>query len=169
MKLRLKVNEAKSAVARPEERKFLGLQHLERRERAAHRAKSTRQIQGANPGNDVPDTGTQSVADNRGAGAIPRRVASATSASAKRPGCSQIWRRGSAEDYAHIFGGSGGTGTTASKNCAVVAYRSSEQRSPPVHQRDSGGCQDTRRSKRPCATTTSIQSVFPNSMFRHSA
>ena len=28
-KLRVKVNEAKSAVARPEERKFLGLQHLE--------------------------------------------------------------------------------------------------------------------------------------------
>jgi len=28
-KLRLKVNEAKSAVARPEERKFPGVQHLE--------------------------------------------------------------------------------------------------------------------------------------------
>ncbi|MER8383027.1 hypothetical protein [Mesorhizobium sp. M1399] len=39
-KLRLKVNEAKSAVARQEERKFLGFSISN----AAHRAKSSRQI-----------------------------------------------------------------------------------------------------------------------------
>lgn len=34
----------------------------------------------------------------------------------------------------------------------------------PVHRRDSGACQDTRRSNRPCATTTSSRSVSPVSM-----
>jgi len=48
--------------------------------------------------------------------------------------------RGSAEDYARIFGGSGRTGTTASMNCAVVAYPSSMRRSPPVRRPVSGAC-----------------------------
>ena len=59
-----------------------------------------------------------------------------------------------------------GTGTTASKNCAVVAYQCSEQRLPPVRRRGSGACQDIRRSKRPCATITSIYSVCPDFTFR---
>jgi hypothetical protein len=42
---------------------------------------------------------------------------------------------------------------------AGVAYRSSVQRSPPVRRRGSGACPDTRRSNRPCATTTSTHSV----------
>jgi RNA-directed DNA polymerase len=43
-RLKLKVNEAKSAVARPEERKFLGFA-------------GSRQVQSADPGNHPPDTG----------------------------------------------------------------------------------------------------------------
>ena len=70
---------------------------------------------------------------------------------------------GSAEDYARIFGGSGRTGAIASKNCAVVACQSSMQRSPPVRRRGSGACLDTRRSNKPCATTISTHSVFPDS------
>ncbi len=42
-----------------------------------------------------------------------------TSASARPRGCSRTWKRGSAEDRARIFGGSGGTGTTASRNKAI--------------------------------------------------
>src|SRR5207248_5302920 len=57
----------------------------------------------------------------------------------------------------------GRTGAIASKNCAVVACQSSMQRSPPVHRRDSGACPDTRRSNKPCATTISTHSVFPDS------
>src|SRR6516165_5792386 len=87
----------------------------------------------------------------------------ATSASARPRVCSPTWKRGSAEDYARIFGGSGRTGTTASMNCAVVAYRSSMQRSPPVRRPASGACPDIRRSNRPCAITTSTHSVFPDS------
>lgn len=66
-----------------------------------------------------------------------------------------------AEDYACIFGGNGGTGTTATRNCAVVACQSSGPRLLPVHRRDSGACQDIRRSNRPCATTPSSRSVSP--------
>jgi hypothetical protein len=78
--------------------------------------------------------------------------------------CSRTWKRGSAEDYARIFGGSGRTGTTASTNCAVAAYRSSMQRSLPVRQRGSGACQDTRRSNKHCPTATSTRSASPDSM-----
>src|SRR6266404_7613372 len=88
----------------------------------------------------------------------------ATSASARPLACSRTWKRGSAEDYALIFGGSGRTGPIASKNCAVMACQSSMQRSPPVHRRGSGACPDTRRSNKRCATTTSTHSVCPDSL-----
>src|SRR5208337_3967448 len=88
----------------------------------------------------------------------------ATSASARPHVYSPTWKRGSAEDYARIFGGSGGTGTTASTNCAVAAYPSSMQRLPLVRRRGSGACPDTRRSNKPCATTISTHSVSPVSM-----
>jgi hypothetical protein len=50
-------------------------------------------------------------------------------------------------------------------NCAVVAYQSSMQRLPPVRRSGSGACRDTRRSNRPCATTTSTRSVALDFMF----
>jgi RNA-directed DNA polymerase len=56
-KLRLKVNQAKSAAARPEAAQVLRVQHLERRERAAHRAASAGQVQDAGPGDHPPDRG----------------------------------------------------------------------------------------------------------------
>ena len=57
-KLRLKVNQSKSAVARPEARQFLGFTHLERRQRTAHRACHARNpVQDADPGDHPPDTG----------------------------------------------------------------------------------------------------------------
>jgi hypothetical protein len=52
-----------------------GLQHLERRGRAAYRAKGARHIQDADPGADLPDTRAQSDVDYRGTDAIPHRVA----------------------------------------------------------------------------------------------
>jgi hypothetical protein len=45
-----------------------------------------------------------------------------------------------------------------------LAYRSSMQRSPPVRRRGSGACQDTPRSNKPYATTTSTHSVSPDCM-----
>jgi hypothetical protein len=93
-------------------------------------------------------------------------VGAATSASARLLACLRTSKRGPAEDCAHIFGGSGGMGTTASTNCAAVACHSSEQRLRPVHRPASGVCQDTRRSKRPCATTTLIHLASPDSTFR---
>ena len=74
-RLRLKVNEAKSAVARPEERKFLGFSISNDGSRAAHRAKGARQIQGADPRHHTSDTGVQSATVDQRAEAIHRRMA----------------------------------------------------------------------------------------------
>src|SRR5712672_2612538 len=52
-----------------------GVQYLERRERAAHRAKSSRQIQDASSGHDPPNTGDQPTAAARRPDAIPHRMA----------------------------------------------------------------------------------------------
>ena len=86
-------------------------------------------------------------------------------ASARPHGCSPTWRHGSAEGYVRIFGGNGKMAPTASSNCGAVACRSSTRRLPPARRPDSGACQDTRRSNRPCATRFSTASVFPDSMF----
>ena len=162
-KLRLKVNEAKSAVARPEERKFLGF--------SISNDGGERRI--APKALDKFKTQIRDMTRRTRGISLPQLIEEltpyligwrATSASARPHGCSPTWKRGFAEDYARIFGGSGRTGTTASTNCAVAAYRSSMQRSPPVRRRGFGACPDTRRSNRPCATTTSTLSVFSDSM-----
>src|SRR5208337_843699 len=87
----------------------------------------------------------------------------ATSASARLRESSRTSKRGSVEDCVCIFGGSGEPGKTASKNCAIVAYRSSMQRWRQARPRASGECQDTRRSNRRCATAISTRSVSPES------
>ena len=63
-KLRLKVNESKSAVARPEERKFLGFSISKTAANGASR-RSRVTVQGAYPGTDVPDAGGEFGADGR--------------------------------------------------------------------------------------------------------
>ena len=66
---------------------------------------------------------------------------------------------------AYLWPDSGRTGTIVSTNCGAEACRSSTQRLPPVRRQDSGACQYTRRSNRPCATTTSTRSVSLDFMF----
>ena len=74
-KLRLTVNEAKSAVARPEERKFLGFSisndGSERRIAPKALDKFKMQIRDLDP----PDTGDKFAAVDRGPHAIPHRMA----------------------------------------------------------------------------------------------
>ena len=162
-KLRLKVNEAKSAVARPEERSFLGLSisndGSERRiaPKALNKFKTrirdrTRRTRGLSLPQLIEQLAPYLIGWRGYFGFCQTRVCSCTS------------KRGSAEDYVRIFGGSGGTGEIASKNCAVVACQSSMRRSPPVRRRVSGACPATRRSNRRCATTLSTHSVSPDSM-----
>ena len=74
-KLRLKVNETKSAVARPEERKFLGFSIANDGSERRIAPNSSRQVQGADPGYDPPDPGDQPAADGHGPRAIPSRLA----------------------------------------------------------------------------------------------
>src|SRR6476469_10122596 len=73
-KLRLTVNEAKSAVARPEERKFLGFSISNDGSERRIAPKAPDKFK-AGPGPDPPDTGDQSAAVDRGPHAIPHRMA----------------------------------------------------------------------------------------------
>src|SRR5262245_3425798 len=165
-KLRLKVNETKSAVARPEERKFLGFSipndGSERRiaPKALDKFKTqirdlTRRTRGISLPQLIEDLTPYLIGWRGYFGFCQTRPLA----------CSRTWKRGSVEDYARIFGGSGRPGAIASQNCAVVACQSPMQRSPPVHRRGSGACPDTRRSNRRCATRISTVSVFPASTF----
>ncbi|MER8549418.1 reverse transcriptase domain-containing protein [Mesorhizobium sp. M1169] len=157
-KLRLKVNEAKSAVARPEERKSLGFSisndGSERRiaPKALDKFKAlirdmTRRTRGVSLPQLVKELKPYLVGWRGYFGfcQTPRVLRHL-----------EAWIRRRLRMY---LGGNGGTGTTGSRNCAVMAYQSSELRLPPDHRRDSGACQDTRRSNRPCATITSSPSV----------
>ena len=66
-KLKLKVNEQKSAVARPWERKFLGFSFTRRRHtKTADCAESGGPVQGAGSGTDEPDTRCEHGTDGRG-------------------------------------------------------------------------------------------------------
>ncbi len=162
-KLRLKVNQSKSAVARPEERQFLGFSisndGSERRIAPHALAKFktrireiTRRTRGLSLAQLIEELAPYLIGWRGYFGFC------------QTPECSPTWKPGSAEGYDRTFGGSGRTGTTASKNCAAEALQSSMPRSPPVRRRDTGACQDTRRSKWPCATTFSTLSAYPDSM-----
>ena len=164
-KLRLTANEAKSAVALPEERKFLGfsISNDGAERRIAPKALDTFKTRVRE---QICRTRGLSLTQMLGNSRHTLSVGAATSASAELLACLRTSKRGPAEDCAHIFGGSGGMGTTASTNCAAVACHSSEQRLRPVQRPASGVCQHTRRSKRPCATTTLIHLASPDSTFR---
>src|ERR1700751_4996019 len=88
-KLRLKVNEAKSAVARPEERKFLGFSIANDGSERRIAPKSPRHIQGADPGHDPPDPGDQPIERRRHTSS----GGAAASSSARPLVCSQTWKR----------------------------------------------------------------------------
>jgi hypothetical protein len=161
--LRLKVNEAKSAVARSEERKFLGF--------SISNDGSERRI--APKALDKFKTQIRDMTRRTRGISLPQLIEDLTPyllgwrgyfGFCQTPCVLTILERGSAADYAPISGGSGRTGPIASTNCAVVAYQSSMQRSRPAHRPGSGVCPDTRRSNKPCAIALSTHSVSPASM-----
>jgi hypothetical protein len=109
--------EAKSAVARPEERKFLGFtisnDGSERRIAPKALDKFKTQVRDKTPRTRgislqqlIEDLTPYLIGWRGYFGLCQTHV------------CSRTSKRGSAEDYARIFGGSGRTGTTASTNCA---------------------------------------------------
>ena len=166
-KLRLKVNEAKSAVARPESASSWGSASPTTGARGASRQRPSTNSRRESGILTRRTRGCQPAADGRRATPYLEDGVD-TSASARPRECSRTWKRGFADDYACIFGGSGRTGQIASRNCAAEACQSSTQRSPPVRRRDSGVCQDTRRSNRPCATTSSTPRSSPTLCHRPS-
>jgi RNA-directed DNA polymerase len=157
-RLKLKVNEAKSAVARPEERKFLGFSIAndgsERRIAPNALAKfkaRIRELTRRTRGKSLPQvveelkpylTGWRSYF---GFCQTPRVLTNL-----------EAWIR---QDCVCIFGGSGRTGPIASRSCAAEAFRNSLPRSPPVRRRASGARQDTRHFRRHSAITFSTLSA----------
>ena len=162
-KLRLKVNEAKSAVARPEERKFLGFsisndgseRHIAPKSLDKFKAQirdMTSRTRGISLQQLVEDLAPYLIGWRGYFGFCQTpRVLTNLDAWIRRRLRMYLWRQWR-------------TGPTASRNCANGACRSSTRRSPPARRLGSGACQDIRRSNRPCATTFSTRSVFPDSM-----
>ena len=75
-RLKLKVNKAKSAVAKPSVRKFLGFSFTDgKRAATAHRAAGARPLQSEGPGTDAAHVRTQPRADRQGVVRLPHRVA----------------------------------------------------------------------------------------------
>jgi len=155
------VYSAKSIVRRSANSWF---SNLERRERAAHRAKSPRQIQGADPVHDPPDTGDQPTAADRRPHAI-------------RHWMTRILRLLSDPTRAHQLGSVDPPKTTFASLAAVAEREQSLQGATPSWRAKvqcsgrrrftdggSGACQGTRRSNRPWGTTLSTPSVSPDSI-----
>ena len=86
-RLKLKVNESKSAVARPAERKFLGFSFTSGRAEAAHCAEIALAVQEAHPGTDANGTAASVWSEWSHSLARYLTAGAATSASARRPRC----------------------------------------------------------------------------------
>ena len=159
--LRLKVNVSKSAVARPEERKFLGFRITNdgRQRQIAPQALDRfkmriRELTRRKLGVSLPSNSWRHTSSG----------GAATSASVTLPECSPTWTRGFAGDSGCTSGGSGSLGGTASRNCGDEASPSSTQQSPQGHRPGSGGCPATRPSSKPCAIAISTRSAFRDSL-----
>src|ERR1700720_708257 len=163
-KLRLKVNEAKSAVAQPEERKFLGFSisndGSERRiaPNALDKFKTqvramTRRTRGISLPQLIEQL-TPYLIGWRGYFGFCQtpRVLTNLEAWIRRRLRAYLWRQWQ----------NGHNRFNELRRRGVSKFH---QRLPPVRRRDSGACQDTRRSNRPCATTTSTRSVSLDFMF----
>ena len=161
-KLRLKVNEAKSAVARPEERKFLGFSIAndgsERRIAPKALAKfkaqireMTRRTRGISLPQMVNDLAPYLLGWRGYFGFCQTpRVLTNLEAWIRRRLRAYLWRQW--QNGRNRFSDS-------------VAWRSSPRRLLPARRPVSGACPDIRPSNRLCATRISTASVFPASTF----
>jgi hypothetical protein len=154
-------NDAKSAVARPEERKFLGfsISNDGAERRIAPKAldtfktrvrEQTCRTRGLSLTQIVEELTPYFIAWRGYFGFCQTpRVLTNLEAWTRRRLRSYLWRQW----------GNGHNRFNELRCRGVSQFR-------PVHQRASGACQGTRRSKRPCATTTLIHSASPDSTFR---
>ena len=118
-KLKLKVNQQKSAVARPWERKFLGFSFTsEARAKAADRAEGGGPVQGAGPGTDAPDARREHGTNGRGTGPLSYGAGSAISGSARRLRCWKVLSSGSGAGCGLRSGSSGSGDRCGLPNCA---------------------------------------------------
>jgi RNA-directed DNA polymerase len=162
-KLRLKVNETKSAVARPEERKFLGFsisndgseRHIAPKALVKFKAQirdMTRRTRGISLPQMVKELAPYLLGWRGYFGFCQTpRVLTNLEAWIRRRLRMYLWRQWQ-------------NGPNRFQELRRRACRSSTRRLPPARRPGSGACQDTRRSNRPCATLLSMPSVSPESM-----
>ena len=163
-KLRLKVNETKSAVARPEERKFLGFSisddGSERRiaPKVLNKFKAqirdmTRRTRGISLPQMIKDLAPYLLGWRGYFGFCQTpRVLTNLEAWIRRRLRLYLWRQWR-------------NGPNASRNCGAVACRSSTRRLLPARRPGSGACQDIRPFNRRCAIRFSTPWVSPASIF----
>ena len=162
--LRLKVNVSKSAMARPEERKFLGFRITnDGRQRqiapqALNRFKMRiRELTRRTLSVSLPQLVEQLapyLVGWRGYFGFcdaPRMLAN-LDAWIRRRLRMYLWRQWQSGRH------------TASRNCGDEASPSSTQQSPQGHRPGSGGCPATRPSSKPCAIAISTRSDFRDSL-----
>ena len=106
-RLRLKVNESKSAVARPEERKFLGFSITNDGSRTANCAEGVRTVQDTGTGTDTSDVWSKSGHASRAPGSISDWLARLLWLLPNSSSAVELWMRGFAGDYGCTSGGSG--------------------------------------------------------------
>ena len=107
-KLKLKVNNEKSAVARPVGTEVSGLQlHERRHNKTADRAESGGPVQGADAGTDVPDARGEHRANNARTGCVYTWLDRLLRQNAKRLPCCKVSRSGPDAGCGLWFGSSG--------------------------------------------------------------
>jgi len=161
---RLKVNEARSAVARPEERKFLGFSisndGSERRiaPKALDKFKTQiRDLTRRTRGISLPQLIEELAPYLRG-----RRGYFGFCQTPRELTNLEAWIRRRLRSYLWRQWQNGHTRFNELRRRGVPKFHAAVAAGSPP---GSGACQDTRRSNRPCATTTSTRSVSLDFMF----
>ena len=159
-KLKLKVNQQKSAVARPWERKFLGFSFTANREpKAAHSAESGDPVQSESPGSDATDAGRERGEDGRGVGPF-FAVGLAISVNVRRPRCCKVLRSGPGAGCGLRSGSSGNEIRFGLLNCGNGEWAKTSPRKRWAALTVRGGWQTARHSHLRCPMLTSTRSGF---------
>ena len=156
-RLKLKVNKAKSAVAKPSVRKFLGFSFTggsEPRRRIAPQALA--RFKSESPGTDAAHVRAKPRADRQGAVHSTSSAGAATSASAKPRRCCAHLTSGSGGGCAPSPGSSGSADALALPNCDAAASAGIWRLKPPAAHMALGGS----------ATSPALTIALPNALLR---
>ena len=166
-RLQLKVNETKSAVARPEERKFLGFTISNDPSRPGRsRAKALEKFKERVRDTDASDARGQSAAVDRAPGAIPDRLARLLRLLPDADRAAQPGRLDPSTTTHVSLATVEERADSLSANCGAWVCPTSTRASLPGRRLGSGAWLDIWQCSRRCPTPSSTRSAFLDS--RHS-